>query len=457
MSGSTAWAAAKAYAIDFDRWTDFGEIRGHDNSGASGKATEVVDKLRDFSADALATLGQTFIVDVGGTNGEGVPTRHGTTEFTGDTLTLDDGISAGTIDDEDAYRLTFELTTLADVEGNDNPPSGLLYFTHHANRFWGNTINSSTVHFSRMDADGAPQFDAWPQTAGAGVPRHRFFARRDDGDIMTGIHPAAGSGMVDLYAFKENRVVFIRGTGLVQGLYTPNVEVDLDAGGVNESAGCAAPGSIVTLSNTVLFIGYDKQIWSANGRDIKPVSQPVQPFLEDIPESRFSQLKGFVHRNCYHLAFPSGDNENDRVLVFNAQDKFWAVYEWGIRDAFFSTGGTDNGILYASLAETNHLDKLFNGTTDAGDDFKGKLQTNWRQLPTHTVVYGVQVIPADPTLEPSIGVRLDMDNREGTLEYGTVYEGNNFVKGVFGRGNMCRVYLEGEELDKIIRVAVMYN
>ena len=399
-----------------------------------------------------------------------------------------------TYDDDGTTFAGLDTITSA---GYDNPPTTLSHLAHYAGRIWGASDNSSTVHFTPIDGTGSPVYDAFPD-ASAAVPQ-KFFANKWAGDVITALAPAS-SGQ-EMHIFKQHSTIMLRGTGLITGVQAipttgTQTAVNLDVSFTNRSAGCASPLSVATVQDMTFFLAQDKQVWVSQGGQLTPISLPIQPILDTIPNEVFDvttigdtantdrngPVVGWIYKNKYFMAFPtesmtSGQTRCNKIAVYDLLRQYWTIFDtvgadgtdYGIQDAVWvpvgsSTGGENlsNDQLYAVTRDdgTNwYLETYLTGTQDQGSDFTASYTTNELPMPTDSVVNGLYVIPktlgsADAQ---TITTTLTVDGIDQTAVTWSTTMNRRYHQGVFGRGKTFKLKVAGTALNNLERLELEYQ
>jgi hypothetical protein len=421
-----------------------------------------------------------------------------------------DQILNSAVDYSDNAVADADIGAANDSGWHENPPINIRYLTHYANRIWGATDTKNALFWTKVDGDGAPVFDAMPRdgyvddsglrafsgTAILGGSTNPTTSTSDynkvshvinigdrDGDPITGLVPApataeTGSSANGLTVLKANSVTQVRGSGDMPGLYVTPFDaaarsssrsgLDLDASAVNSAIGSRSPRTVVTGGGKfTTFFGSDRQVWAIAGMEAQPLSLPIQPFLDSIPEARLGQLVAYMYKNRYEISFPAGDTENDLLAVFDFTKKYWTLHDIGIKDAIWArsaaaeivsgSGTADALYVIRSLPAgvTKYVQTMYDGTTDAGTAFAALWQSNWIDMKANSLVTGIYVYLS--TADISVTVRVDTDGVNGTAAAFTPAVGNRHRFGVFARGRRFRVNIQGLALDKIERIVIEYQ
>ena len=346
-----------------------------------------------------------------------------------------------------------------DCTDHDEPPQW-AYVTQHNGRLWLADNDDSYVYFSKMDSLANPRPDTFPvSNVGTDLMPYKFAIGQDDGDIVTAIVPAP---------FGRHLVVFKRNSHfLVYG----NDAATLDAGTQVSGSGCSAPWSIAQVGRSfVYYLANDGKIWRSNGSDAQPVSLPVQPLLDLIPRARYDQVMGVDYQNKYLLAYPTGANENDRVLVFDTARNYWTSYNLALNWLSWwqgeETTDADKNRLVAALSGSAYVDYLFTDasgddlTDDNSSDITASWQSNWFIMPNNATLTGVKIYDMSGG---AYTVRVDYVNESG-VNTGTSHTGfqpagnNNYRQGVFERGRAFQVFFSTTTASAIVeRVEIEYE
>jgi hypothetical protein len=333
-------------------------------------------------------------------------------------------------------------------------PSFWHYILGDAGMLWIADDDDSQLGFSTFDATGAPVLDGFP---GTNILR----ANPDDGDIITGM--SRSSGINQRFIFKRNSVYVLYGNTVSQMQIA-----------TRPAMGCVSPWSIAIVSvggaDQTFYLGTDKQVWSASLGGIRPVSLDVNPILADIPESRFGQVMGCEYLNKYLLAFPNGDVENNRVLVYDANKQNWTTYDLATNWLSWwqgeeSTDADKNRLIMAESGAA-YVDYVFTDasgddiTDDNGNDITASYKTNTFYMPEESIVIGVHIYDVTGS---TYSVRVDSVS-EGGVATGTTHTGfepsarNNYRQGVFERGRAFQVFFSTvSETSVVERIAIEWR
>jgi hypothetical protein len=349
------------------------------------------------------------------------------------------------------------------------PPTTLKHITHYAGRIWGALQSSSTIIYSEIGGDTAPIYDSFP-TASADFP-HLFYVQAGDGDKVTSLEPSP-SGQ-ELQVFKEHSMTLIRGTGLVSGLQPITIVsggtyADIDASFINRSAGAVDNRSVATGAGRTFVLANDRQIWEVASGQMKVFSLPIQPFLDQIQESRLDEVVAWVHQNKYYIAFPRSAiaTTNNMIAVYDLAKQYWTLF-----DSYSSSSNFDR---ITAAASVPHQDKQYvavsqdgtnyyvseylksSDTTDASVEISPKYTSNQIKLPAESSINAVYVYPKGTGSAVSVSILSPID---GTLASGsfTPKRSNRFRRGLFARGEDFRVQLTGTGLDQVERIEIEYQ
>ena len=352
------------------------------------------------------------------------------------------------------YEYEDDLGSAIECDDHDVPPIWRLC-VNHAGRLWLANDSDSYLYFSKMDSIGSPVLDAFPvDNVGADLTPYKIAVGHEDGDVINGIW-ASPLGQ-QLIVFKRNSICIIYG----------NSPETISASHIIPAAGCAAPFSIASVGGLLFFLAGDKQIWGFNGQSIRPISVDVNPLLADIPVDRLDQCAACVYEDKYMLCYPSGDNENDRVLIYDSSQKYWTSYDWGLNDLSWWKGNettdADKNRLVGALSGNGYVDYLFtdaNGadlTTDNGSAITAVYQTNWIEFPSrNTIITGVYIYPVSTTAV-TFSVRIDSDGVNGVAQTFTPAPSNLHRQGCFAKGRVHRIHISADNPPDIERIEIEY-
>ena len=387
------------------------------------------------------------------------------------------------------------LTQFYSSSDHDNPAASMDRITLYAGRLWGSLKGSSTMVYTKIDGNGAPVFDAFPDT-NAAVPQ-RIFVDKGDGDHITGLEPSANGQQLQI--FKEKSVHILRGTGLITGINTLVAPAgatysDLDLSFKNTSAGCIAPLTLATAGDLTFFLAADRQVWVSSGGTLSPVSGPIQDILDTIPEYVFDSVyatgsnsdlnapvTAWVYQNAYHIAFPvaaitSGLTESRVIARYDLLKKYWTLFELkdqaggdadeiGIQDAFHQptgSGALSADTLYIAVREASEAStsvwkiQKFLGSESNNTLFDRSFTTNEVQLPSESIVNGVFVYPTTSATATTVSMATDYGSLSSAGSY-TPTKSNRYRLNTFKRGRLFKVKVNSTTLDNIERFEIDYQ
>jgi hypothetical protein len=356
--------------------------------------------------------------------------------------TINDNTTTTYQDDGD---VTLSSTILPSEDWDE--PGQYAYVLGDAGRLWVADKDDSYTDYSTFDATGAPVLDGFPSGNSLQI-------EPDDGDIITALARIPG-GLNQRAVFKRNA------TYIIHGDTASTMQIQ------RHMPGCAAPFAVAEVNleggnDLLFFFGADKQIWALGAGAPQLVSLPVKPLLDDIPASRFDQLQAVGYANKYLLAYPTGDNENDRLLVYDASQKYWTTYDLPVNwlswwNGEESTDADKNRLVFANSG-TSYVEYLF--TDSVGDeiyeDNSTPITASWLSntlyLPYESIITGVYIY--DVT-ESTYTVRVDKVDERG-VRTGREHPGfapsrrNNYRQGCFERGRGFQIYFETESTPSIV-------
>jgi len=355
---------------------------------------------------------------------------------------------------------TYSDTAADSALGNEiecldhDPPPQYHYVCNHAGRLWIADDDDDYLYFSKIDKLGAPVPDAFPvENVGTDLLPYVVRVGGEEGDPITGLwRSPAGRQLV---VFKRNSITLVYG----------NDPYTLDVSHVIDETGCPAPWSIASVGGALLFLGSDKRIWAFTGLSLKPISTDVDPILEQIPDSRIDQCVGGVHMGRYYLAFPTTDGYNDRVLVFDTDQKYWTMYNLHVNDFSWWRGKepseADRNRFVIARSDMGYVDYLF--TDEDGDDItddngvaiRCSWQSNWIEFPTSTsVITAVYIYPV--TTGTSFTVTVERYDGSFDQYTYTPAPSNMYRQGFYSQGRLQRVKIEANDPPPIERIEIEY-
>ena len=216
---------------------------------------------------------------VEGNTGDFDATTQGDTQSSTPKTAYDANISPN------SYTHRLEFITVA------NPPQNFEHTILYAGRIWGYDRDKNALDFSYIDGNGDSRHDYFPFTDVV-IPHSINLEGMQESEV-TALHVMPGRG--GIYVFFRDNIRTIVGQALIQGLQSRNVPplTDLDASGGIPDFGTLSPRSIVNFRSSTIFLGSDRRLWQLIGTNIQNIGQPIQKFLDDIPESRMSEVSAF--------------------------------------------------------------------------------------------------------------------------------------------------------------------
>jgi hypothetical protein len=240
-----------------------------------------------------------------------------------------------------------------------------------------------------------------------------------------------------IIAFKERSIYRVTG---ISSLATARLDE------VTRAHGCAAAGSVVSVGQDVFFLSRDgvralsvSEQGELRGVDI-PLSEPIQPVMDEVDWPNASKAKGIYHRNKYYLALPlrsrpkpflpdttnigsqsdgelttsSGDTlfstteltertANNAVIVYDMLTRQWCGFDTGpelnVADWFLAKMGGSDRLFFVSNGGYICLydDELYSDWTDdkaqvSGGSYTGKIENQPIKTDLMTRAYRGQTV-----------------------------------------------------------------
>lgn len=245
----------------------------------------------------------------------------------------------------------YDGTTLSDVSGT---PPDCKYIALHKDRLYisGNPAAPNRLYYCDT---GDPT--AW------GIGLNEIEIDTNDGDEITGILPLKSV----LVIYKQNSIFIYAGDPALTSQLTRVVN----------GVGCISPKSLKAYKG-LHYLFHRTGFYAFNGAEAVEISDKVDPTVEDIPQTRVSDVVGGIYRGMYIAGYtiPS-ESTNSKVLVFSTRFGWWAKFD-GINIASICNWDkdTDAGELYyGDFAGFVH--QYDTGLDDNGVDIPTSVKTKY--------------------------------------------------------------------------------
>ena len=181
---------------------------------------------------------------------------------------------------------------------------------------------------------------------------NQFKVTGGSNDFIVGIQP-----------FTEDRLLIMCRRSIHQLVGASGSLADVRINVVAPNLGCAARRTVVQVGNQVLFLS-DKGVFSVSfldeynlRGDKVPLSEPIQPYIDQINQRFIDRAVATYFDNRYWLAVPTGaESENNLLFVYNFINQGWESIDrvdslaFNIRDMVVAREGQENR-LYVTTSE----------------------------------------------------------------------------------------------------------
>lgn len=194
----------------------------------------------------------------------------------------------------------------------------IVYFS---NQLWAAGIQGqpTTIRWSGEAGQGA--YNVWPEDS-----QVQLSTAQDNSEI-TAIAPLADN----LVVFKKNSIWQMIDNGVSDiglNLYEPRLVV--------AGVGTTSPQSVRAVNGGLIFLGEDGFYFYDGTPNIKRISDPVKPYIDDINPARTPFAQAVVWRTKqYYLCAVSSRSEdqfNDLVFAYGLQNNDWQIWTgWDVQ------------------------------------------------------------------------------------------------------------------------------
>lgn len=265
--------------------------------------------------------------------------------------------------------------------------------------------------------------------------QNQFRIASGGADYTVGLQPFAEDNLI---VFNRNSIHLISGIG-----------ADLGNSVVREitrEVGCCSRKSIVQVGNKIMFLS-DNGVYGIEFDDLYnlrgvsvPLSEAINPTIEDINPTLVTNAVGVYHNNRYYLAYtPKGQTANNKIAIYNFLNAGWESVDvvnqqgWNIRE-FVRAGAGGINSLYA-ITELGGIHLIDSGTAavdtlalsvggaSTTHSIDAKLTT--RQYTFGTMdrkkfnAYEIHM-ESSPEMESNLAISLETENLDGTEDYGNL-------------------------------------
>jgi hypothetical protein len=265
--------------------------------------------------------------------------------------------------------------------------------------------------------------------------QNQFRIASGGADYTVGLQPFAEDNLV---VFNRNSIHLISGIGADLG----NAVVRE----ITREVGCCSRKSIAQVGNKIMFLS-DNGVYGIEFDDLYnlrgvsvPLSEAINPTIEDINPNLVANAVGVYHNNRYYLAYtPKGQTVNNRMMVYNFLNAGWESVDainqqgWNIRDFVRAGAGginnlyaiTELGGIHIIDSGTAALDTLALSVGGASTTHSIEAALTTRQYTFGTMdrkkfnAYEVHV-ESSPEMESNLAISLETENLDGTSTYGNL-------------------------------------
>ena len=265
--------------------------------------------------------------------------------------------------------------------------------------------------------------------------QNQFRIASGGADYTVGLQPFAEDNLI---VFNRNSIHLISGIG-----------ADLGNSVVREitrEVGCCSRKSIAQVGNKIMFLS-DNGVYGIEFDDLYnlrgvsvPLSEAINPTIEDINPTLVTNAVGVYHNNRYYLAYtPKGQTANNKIAIYNFLNAGWESVDvvnqqgWNIRE-FVRAGAGGINSLYA-ITELGGIHLIDSGTA-AVDTLAlsvGGASTTHSidaELTTRQYTFGTMDrkkfnayeihMESSPEMESNLAISLETENLDGTEDYGNL-------------------------------------
>jgi hypothetical protein len=265
--------------------------------------------------------------------------------------------------------------------------------------------------------------------------QNQFRIASGGADYTVALQPFAEDNLI---VFNRNSIHLISGIG-----------ADLGNSVVREitrEVGCCSRKSIAQVGNKIMFLS-DNGVYGIEFDDLYnlrgvsvPLSEAINPTIEDINPTLVTNAVGVYHNNRYYLAYtPIGQTANNKIAIYNFLNAGWESIDvvnqqgWNIRE-FVRAGAGGINSLYA-ITELGGIHLIDSGTAaiDTLALSVGGASTTHSidaELTTRQYTFGTMDrkkfnayeihMESSPEMESNLAISLETENLDGTEDYGNL-------------------------------------
>jgi hypothetical protein len=265
--------------------------------------------------------------------------------------------------------------------------------------------------------------------------QNQFRIASGSADFTVALQPFAEDNLI---VFNRNSIHLISGVG-----------ADLGNSVVREitrEVGCCSRKSIAQVGNKIMFLSDNgvygiefDELYNLRGVSV-PLSEAINPVIEDIEPTLVTNAVGVYHNNRYYLAYTAkGQTANNKMMVYNFLNAGWESIDvvnqqgWNIRDFVRAGAGginslyaiTEFGGIHLIDSGTAAVDTLALSVGGASTTHSIEAELTTRQYTFGTMdrkkfnAYEIHM-ESSPQMESNLAISLETENLDGTEEYGNL-------------------------------------
>ena len=265
--------------------------------------------------------------------------------------------------------------------------------------------------------------------------QNQFRIASGSADFTVALQPFAEDNLI---VFNRNSIHLISGVG-----------ADLGNSVVREitrEVGCCSRKSIAQVGNKIMFLS-DNGVYGIEFDDLYnlrgvsvPLSEAINPTIEDIEPTLVTSAVGVYHNNRYYLAYTAkGQTANNKMMVYNFLNAGWESIDvvnqqgWNIRDFVRAGAGginslyaiTEFGGIHLIDSGTAAVDTLALSVGGASTTHSIEAELTTRQYTFGTMdrkkfnAYEIHM-ESSPQMESNLAISLETENLDGTEDYGNL-------------------------------------
>jgi hypothetical protein len=265
--------------------------------------------------------------------------------------------------------------------------------------------------------------------------QNQFRIASGGADYTVALQPFAEDNLI---VFNRNSIHLISGIG-----------ADLGNSVVREitrEVGCCSRKSIAQVGNKIMFLS-DNGVYGIEFDDLYnlrgvsvPLSEAINPTIEDIEPTLVTNAVGVYHNNRYYLAYtPIGQTANNKIAIYNFLNAGWESIDsinqqgWNIREFVRAGAGGINSLYAITELGGIHLidsgaaaiDTLALSVGGASTTHSIDAELTTRQYTFGTMdrkkfnAYEIHM-ESSPEMESNLAISLETENLDGTEDYGNL-------------------------------------